>query len=143
MRIGRRKRTINTVLVVEDEPLVAFDTEYLLGDAGYRVVATVDRVTDAVAVVTNGSAPDLVLVDVRLADGSGLEVARAAHGRGIAVIFVTGQCPSEGRTLADGCLAKPYAARDLLAAIDALDGVRQGVAPKRLPAGFSLFAETA
>lgn len=143
MRLGRRKRTINRVLVVEDEPLVAFDTEYLLGDAGYSVIATVDRVTDAVAVVGDGKAVDLVLVDVRLADGSGLEVARAAHGRGIAVLFVTGSCPADGRALADGCLAKPYAARDLLAAIEAVDQVRQGERPRRLPTGLSLFAEPA
>lgn len=140
MRIGRRKRTIQSVLVVEDEPLVAFDTEYLLGDAGYTVVATVDRVADAAAVVSGGGALDLVLVDVRLADGSGLEVARAAHALGVAVLFVTGQCPTEGRALADGCLAKPYAARDLLAAIEAIEAVRQGTTPKRVPAGLSLFA---
>ena len=142
MRLGRRKRTINRVLVVEDEPLVAFDTEYLLGDAGYSVVATVDRVADAVTVVGDGRDVDLVLVDVRLADGSGVEVARAAHGRGVAVLFVTGNCPTEGRTLAHGCLAKPYAARDLLAAIEALDQVRQGEQPRRLPNGLSLFVQS-
>ena len=143
MRLGRRKRTISAVLVVEDEPLVAFDTEHLLGEAGYAVVDTVDRVADAVAVLDRRDALDLVLVDVRLADGDGVEVARAAHARGVAVLFVTGNCPSEGRALADGCLAKPYASRDLLMAIEAIDLMRQGGQPKRLPAGLSLFAQMA
>lgn len=143
MRLGRRKRTINAVLVVEDEPLVAFDTEHLLGDAGFAVVDTVDRVVDAVAVLERQEPLDLVLVDVRLADGDGVEVARAAHARGVAVLFVTGNCPTEGRALADGCLSKPYAARDLLLAIEAIDQMRQGERPRRLPNGLSLFAETA
>lgn len=143
MRLGRRKRTINAVLVVEDEPLVAFDTEHLLGDAGFSVVDTVDRVVDAVAVLERQEPIDLVLVDVRLADGDGVEVARAAHARGVAVLFVTGNCPTEGRALADGCLSKPYAARDLLLAIEAIDQMRQGERPRRLPSGLSLFAETA
>ena len=39
-RTGRRK-AIRTVLVVEDEPLVAFDNEHALEQAGYRIAATV------------------------------------------------------------------------------------------------------
>lgn len=140
MLFGRTQRSIARLLLVEDEPLVAFDTEYLLGDAGYTVVATVDRVADAAVVVEGDQPLDLVLVDVRLADGSGVEVARAARARGVAVLFVTGNCPSEARSLADGCLSKPYAARDLLASIEALDRVRQGDQPGRLPTGLSLFA---
>lgn len=143
VRLGKRKRTISNVLVVEDEPLVAFDTEHLLGEAGYSVIDTVDRVVDAVAVLGRATALDLVLVDVRLADGDGIEVARTAHARGVAVLFVTGNCPAEGRSLADGCLSKPYASRDLLAAIEAIDQVRQGERPRRMPAGFSLFGQPA
>ena len=35
MLFGKRERRIRRILVVEDEPLIAFDTEYLLSDAGY------------------------------------------------------------------------------------------------------------
>ena len=138
---GRRKRRLTRLLVVEDEPLVAFATEHLLGDAGYQVVDTVDRVADAVRVIEDGGAVDLVLVDVQLADGSGIEVARAAHGRGVHVMFVTGNCPGEARAFATGCLSKPYAPRDLLAAIEAVDAVADGRAPKRLPSGFAVFEQ--
>jgi DNA-binding response OmpR family regulator len=80
---------------------------------------------------------------VNLADGSGVDVARAAHARGFPILFVTGHCPGEARALAAGCLSKPYPQRDLLAAIDAIEAVAEGKKPKRLPGSFSLFAKAA
>jgi len=137
-----RKRLIERLLLVEDEPLVAFDTEHFLVAAGFEVAATVDSVADALRVI-HGDEVDLVLVDVNLADGSGIEVAKAAHGRGIQVLFVTGSCPGEARALAAGCLTKPYPQRDLLAAIAAIEAVSEGKDPKRLPQSFSLFGKAA
>jgi DNA-binding response OmpR family regulator len=138
---GKRQRRITRLLIVEDEPLVAFDTEHLLTDEGFEVVATVDRVSDAVALVGDGQAIDLVLADVELADGSGVEVARAAQDKGIPVLFVTGSCPPDAAALAAGCLAKPFAQRDLLAAIGAIDAKLDGRRPRKLPGGFRLFGE--
>ena len=140
MLFGKKKRRIDRVLVVEDEALVAFDTEHTLTDAGYTIVATVDRVADALAVIDGGKAVDLVLLDVNLADGSGVEVARAARAVGVAVLFVTGHCPTEAMELAQGCLAKPYGPRDLVGAIAAIDGAMSGKAARRVPQGFRLFA---
>ncbi len=140
MMFGRRERTIERLLVVEDEPLVAFDTEHLLTEQGYQVIATVDRVSDAVAVLADGAALDLILVDVNLADGSGVEVARAARARGTPVMFVTSACPADAQALAIGCLAKPYAQRDLLNAIVAVEQAIAGKPPRRMPSGFRLFA---
>jgi DNA-binding response OmpR family regulator len=144
MLFGRKKRRIERVLVVEDEPLVAFDTEHFLAGEGFVIAATVDTIADALAVIAADSELDLVLADVSLADGSGVEVARAAQGRGLPVLFVTGSFPEEARTLAAGCLAKPYPQRDLLAAIGAIEAVLEGEqAPKRLPGSFSLFLSPA
>ena len=139
MVFGRKQRRIVRLLVVEDEPLVAFETEHLLSEDGFEVVATLDRVSDAVALVSDGQAIDLVLTDVNLADGSGVEVARAAGLRNIPVLFVTGTCPSEAEALAAGCLAKPYSSRALLAAIGAIEARLDGRTPRRLPQGFRLF----
>jgi DNA-binding response OmpR family regulator len=139
MIFGRKQRRIVRLLVVEDEPLVAFDTEHLLTDDGFEVVATVDRVADAAALIGDGQVIDLVLTDVNLADGSGVEVARAANARGIPVLFVTGQCPGEAEALGAGCLAKPYMPRDLLFAIGAIEAQLDGRKPRRLPGGFRLF----
>ena len=139
MMFMRKKRSIVRLLVVEDEPLIAFETEHVLTDADFTIVATVDRVADALAVIDSGATIDLVLVDVSLADGSGIDVARSAHGHGIAVMFVTGNCPGEAKAFANGCLAKPYAPRDLLGSIAAIEATRGGQVPKRLPSGFTLF----
>ena len=140
MLFGKRKRRIERVLVVEDEPLVAFDTEHFLAGEGFEIAATVDTIAEALAVIGADRALDLVLVDVSLADGSGVEVARAAHALGVPVLFVTGHCPGDARALAAGCLAKPYPQRDLLTAIATIEAVLDGgKAPQRLPGSFSLF----
>jgi DNA-binding response OmpR family regulator len=148
MLFGKKKRRICRLLIVEDEPLVAFDTEHFLRDEEFEIVATVDRVADAMEAIRrsgdggiDGAAGiDLMLVDVSLADGSGIDVARVAHGAGIPVMFVTGSCPVGASEVAVGCLSKPYAQRSLLSAIDAIEQLLDGKAPKRLPSGFRLFA---
>lgn len=143
MIFAKKKRRIERLLLVEDEPLVAFDTEHFLVDAGFAIVATVDSVADALKLIGDGAEIDLVLADVKLSDGSGIAVAQAAFDRSIPVLFVTGNCPGEARALAAGCLAKPYPQRSLLGAISAIEAVLEGQKPKRLPAGFSLFKQAA
>ena len=137
MVFGRRKRQINRLLVVEDEPLIAFDNEHALSDAGFEVVATVANATDAVAALGDGV--ELVVSDIQLAGGSGIDVARAARAVGVPVLFVSSLCPEEAEVLAAGCLAKPYAPRDLVAAINAVDAVLAGESVRRLPGGLRLF----
>ena len=141
MLFGRRKRTITRLLLVEDEPLVAFDSEHFLSEAGFEIVGTVDRVADAVAAIADGRSIDLVLVDLNLADGSGIDVARAAFARAIPALFVTGQWPGGAESFAAGCLSKPYQPRDLIGAIEAIETMKDGKTPKRLPSGLKLFAQ--
>ena len=81
MLFGKRERAIRRILIVEDEPLVAFDNEHLLRECGYEVVATVDTLADAVRVLGEEEV-DLVLSDIQLnGDGDGMDVARAAGAR--------------------------------------------------------------
>ncbi|HVJ00090.1 MAG TPA: response regulator [Sphingomonas sp.] len=141
MLFGKKKRRINHLLIVEDEPLVAFDTEHFLTEEGFEIAATVNTVAEALAHLGSATMIDLVLVDVALADGSGIAVAEAAHARGVRVLFVTGGCPDDARGVAAGCLAKPYAQRDLLQAIGVVDDVLRGRKPRRAPGGFNLFLE--
>jgi DNA-binding response OmpR family regulator len=139
MLFDSRARTINRLLIVEDEPLVAFDTEHGLSEAGYEIVATVDRVEDALRVIEQEEL-DLVLADVALSeDGNGIEVAKEASRKGVAVLFVTALCPIEAQQFAVGCLAKPYRPRDLLVALEAIEAQRQGKRMRRLPEGLSLY----
>ncbi|MBY0519101.1 MAG: response regulator [Sphingomonas sp.] len=143
MIFGRKKRQLERLLIAEDEPLIAFENERFLTDAGFTVVATVDRVADALALIGDGQTIDLVLADISLADGSGLDIAKAAFECGIKVLFVTGEFPETARAIAAGCLTKPYQQRDLLLAIDAIEAVIGGEEPRRLPPGFNLFATAA
>jgi DNA-binding response OmpR family regulator len=141
MLFTKRERRIARIMIVEDEPLVAFDNENMLQDAGYEVVATVDCFADAAAVI-EAEALDLILSDIALrGDGDGTDVARAAGSRGVAVLFVTGNCTEEAKALALGCLSKPYSERTLLAALEAIDDHLQGKAPKRVPEQLTIYAE--
>ena len=140
MLFSKRERRIRRILIVEDEPLVAFDNEYMLQDAGYEVVATVDSLAAAVEVI-HGEALDLVLTDISLTgDGDGIDVARAAGAKGVHVLFVTGHCTEEAKSVALGSLAKPYSERVLLSALDAIDDHLQGKALKKLPEQLTLYA---
>ncbi len=139
----RNRRAIKRILIVEDEPLVAFDNEHQLGMAGYEVVATVDRGEDALGFLL----PDLidaVVLDVGLAgDISGIAVAVAAAEQGIPVLFVTGQCPGEAKPYAYACLGKPYSPAALVAALAAVDALVQGREPADIPPGLALFRTAA
>jgi DNA-binding response OmpR family regulator len=139
MLFGKRERLIHRILIVEDEPLVAFDNETMLQDADYAIVATVDNYADAAAAIA-AERIDLILTDISLAgEGSGIDVARAAAAKGIPVLFVTGNCTAEAQSLALGCLAKPYSERIFLAALNAIDDHLQGREPKKVPEQLTLY----
>ena len=141
MLFGKRERMIRRILVVEDEPLVAFDNEHLLNEAGYEVVATVDTLEGAREVIEK-EALDLVLTDIRLnGDGDGTGVARAARGRNVPVLFVTAHGNEEARSLGLGCLAKPYSEKVLKGALDALETHLRGKTLKKLPPQLTLYEQ--
>jgi len=141
MLFGKRDRLIRRILVVEDEPLVAFDNEHLLTDAGYEVVATVDNLDDARAVIA-AEKLDLVLTDMKLSgDGDGTGVARIARKKGVPVLFVTAHEIGDGEGLGIGCLSKPYSNKVLRGALEALDKRLQGRGPKKLPPQLTLFEQ--
>ena len=138
MLFGKRERVIRRIMVVEDEPLVAFDNEYLLTDAGYEVVATVDNLEAARAIIESEEL-DLVLTDLKLnGDGDGTGVARIARARGVPVLFVTAHQSDEATGLGLGCLSKPYSDKVLKGALSALDRHLQGKRLKKLPPQLTL-----
>lgn len=143
MLFGKKARKIQRILIVEDEPLVAFDTEHVLAEAGYEVVATVDSVEGANEVIDKVQF-DLALVDLGLTDGgNGVEVAAAARRKGIHVLFVTARCPRGAESLGIGCLEKPVAARDMKAAIEAIETLLSRGSVKKVPQGLKLYTDNA
>jgi two-component system, response regulator PdtaR len=138
MLFGRRKQLVKRILIVEDEPLTAFENENVLGDAGYVVVATVDDLEEALAVLDREEV-HLVLSDVRLRDDqTGIHLARAARERGVPTLFATGHTDPEACQIAVGCLMKPYTDRQLCKAIESVDRHLQGEKVKP-PKGLELF----
>jgi DNA-binding response OmpR family regulator len=116
------------VLVVDDEADFLATYERLLRREGYEVVTVTSRAAGLAALA--GEPPHLVISDLRLPDGDGLDVVRAAHSARdpLPVIVVTGYPSDETRraALAAGAttfLAKPFATAVLLAAIrSSVDG---------------------
>jgi len=138
MLFGKRKRIVKRILVIEDEPLTAFDNEIMIKDAGYDVVATHDDFEEAVAALDRTKV-DLILSDVRLrGKKTGIELAKEAKRRGVPLLFVTGQPPDNAPELALGCLRKPYTERQLKKALDAVDQHLAGKNPK-VPKGLEIY----
>ena len=116
------------VLVVDDETDFLATYERLLRRQAYDVVTVTSRAAGLAALA--GEPPDLVISDLRLPDGDGLDVVRAARDARdpVPVIVITGYPSDETRraALAAGAtmfLAKPFVAAVLLAAIrSGLDG---------------------
>ena len=138
MLFDTKEPRLKHLLIVEDEPLVAFDNEHFLATHGYEVVATIDTAAAALERIAEGGI-DLVLADVRLNDSDGREVALAARDAGIAVLFVTASCPVDAPKIAVGCLAKPYSQKELRQAIEAVEAHLEGKKPKKLPKGLTLY----
>ncbi len=80
------------VLIIEDEPLIAMDLSNMVEGLGHDVISVARTRSEAVEAVS-GLRPDLILADVRLADGSsGIDAVDDILGAAqddIPVIFIT------------------------------------------------------
>jgi DNA-binding response OmpR family regulator len=109
------------ILVVEDDDRVARGLLTALRHAGYEV----HRVGTAAAALTAPPA-DVVLLDLGLPDGDGLDVLRELrHRTGTAIITVTARGEERERVLglrlgADDYVVKPFGTAELLARIEAV-----------------------
>jgi CheY-like chemotaxis protein len=138
MLFGKRKQIVKRILIVEDEPLTAFDNENLLGDAGYEIVGTVDDLDEALEILEREEV-HLILSDVRLRkQQTGIHLARRAKEKGIPTLFATGYPYPGASEIAVGCLTKPYTERQLTKAIECVDRHLQGEKVKA-PKGLELF----
>ena len=72
---------IMRVLIVEDEAIIALHLAILVAELGHEVCATAASAAGAIALATLHN-PHVVLMDVRLADGSsGIDAARQLHAQ--------------------------------------------------------------
>ncbi len=134
-----------SVLLVEDESLVALVVADALETAGWRLCGTAATEADALRLAAE-SLPDYAVVDIRLGAGTdGLKVGRALTRRGVTVLYASAYGPGYRQEMEDSggraCLQKPFAAEDVPLALRALRGLRQGEKPARLPPALHLFVD--
>ena len=86
--IGEQVAT--TVLIIEDEPLIAMDIEQMVESMGHTVTG-VARTRDEAASLLEKEEPGLVLADIQLADGSsGIDAVNdILKSINVPVIFIT------------------------------------------------------
>jgi DNA-binding NarL/FixJ family response regulator len=111
------------VLVVEDDFLIAMQTEVALSTAGFEVVGPATTAEEAVA-LAGETQPALAVMDIRLASQrDGIDAARQIYQEfAIRCIFATAHDDAHTRGRAEpyaplGWLPKPYTMASLVAAV--------------------------
>src|SRR3569833_3035899 len=123
------------ILIVEDEPIIALSTQVDLETAGHTVVGLA-MTSDEAITLADRCRPDLVLMDIRLAKGNGVEAAEAIHARwAIPSLFATSYVEHSADTCHAGlgCLRKPYDRRSLIRCIEIVEQVMVGLEPNSSP----------
>lgn len=121
------------VLVVEDEPVNRALLRAVLGSPSRGRLPAVDLVeADTLAAARAALArrrPDVVILDVRLPDGNGLDLARELDADGTGpkprIVVMSASVGASDRDAArlagtDAFLGKPFLPRDLLALLETL-----------------------
>ncbi|MEO9870543.1 LytR/AlgR family response regulator transcription factor [Ekhidna sp.] len=109
-----------SLLIVEDEPLIADDIATTLEKSGYEVTAIVDNAEDAFTKISAKS-PDLAILDINIeGDMDGIELASQLK---IPFIFVTSYYDKEtldkvSMLSPSGFIVKPFNSQDLVANVE-------------------------
>src|SRR5262249_38723613 len=85
-----KRQAATSVLIIEDEPIIALDIAAIVRELGHSVVGIASRQNDAVE-KARATKPGLVLADIRLDEGgSGLVAVQESLGAiDVPVVFVT------------------------------------------------------
>lgn len=143
MTASQDGKTTQTLLIVEDEAIVAMLLRDELQDAGYNVLDLTDRHDEALE-VAKAEKPDLALVNIRLAGGDdGIELAEQLKTLCIPVLLISGQVSraSSANTVAIGSMPKPYDAAEMVIAVTYLLARLKGDASLPRPDQLEVFNE--
>lgn len=135
------------ILLVEDDAAIVQGLCYALERDGFTVTAA--QTAAAARAALAGGKFDLLLLDIGLPDGSGLDLCRAARQKSnVPVIFLTA-CGDEANTVlgldlgADDYIAKPFRLRELQSRIRAVLRRRGPAAAVSLPGGITVDTQKA
>lgn len=108
-------------LIIDDEPLIRENTEALLqAHPDIVVVGTAGSVADGQVMIRN-TRPDLLLLDIRLGDGTGFDLLESNPPETMAVVFITAYNDQAIRAIRVGALdylLKPLDEDELAVALD-------------------------
>ncbi|MSP11838.1 MAG: response regulator transcription factor [Chloroflexi bacterium] len=114
-----------TILMIEDDPAVAHSLRSGLEQDGYQVIWKATGLEGATYARDHN--PQLIILDVRLPDGSGFDFCRQMRQAGLRqpILMLTVQGEEMDKVLglemgADDYLTKPYSLRELLSRVRAL-----------------------
>jgi DNA-binding NtrC family response regulator len=110
-----------TILIVEDEKLVAWDIEQILRDHDFQNIMVTTSVRGAREIIESLAGQiSLVILDLKLEDGDGTVLIDEFTDHNIAVLVVTGySCFKQAKV---PVLYKPFSTNALLQAIASLLG---------------------
>ena len=116
-----RRQAPATVLIIEDEKIIALDIASIVEEMGHTVCGVAEREQEALAMARKAK-PQLILADIQLKDGdSGIvAVQEILRSTDIPVIFITGfpEYLLTGRTVEPVfVITKPFKSETLKAAI--------------------------
>lgn len=143
MPVASNPKTTQTLMIVEDEALVATILRDELQDAGYKVLNLTDRHAEALEVAT-AEKPHLALVNIRLAGrDDGIELSEQLKAMGIPVLLISGQVSRarSSKTVAIASMPKPYNAAEMVLAVTYLLARLKGDASLPKPEQLELFDE--
>ncbi len=129
MPASTESRTLGQLLLVDDDARLAEMLQGYLGAAGYRVQIAPDLAAARQQLAAKSGVPDLVILDLMLPDGDGLDFCRhlrgLPHAAGLPVLMLSARGEPMDRVIglelgADDYLAKPFEPRELLARVKAL-----------------------
>jgi DNA-binding response OmpR family regulator len=108
-----------SVLIVEDDPIIAMDMSDAMASAGWAVDGIAYSCADALTVLKSNR-PDCVLLDFNLEDETSVPVAKWLDEQSIPYVLVTGNLDAAVdafETAPKGWVRKPYLRADLISAV--------------------------
>jgi len=114
------------VLVADDDPLTLAGIELLLGASNFKVIATAGSGKEVLEQLPS-TRPEILVLDIRMPERSGLDVLRTLRAKGDArpIVLLTGSIDDQNAKEAidlgvNGLVIKASAPRDLLVCLDAV-----------------------
>jgi CheY-like chemotaxis protein len=126
-----------TILLVDDDALIANSTAALLEDLGHRV-AEAHSGQEALVLMQDGLVPDIVVTDYAMPGMTGMDLAVALREQcpGLPILLATGYAELQGvQSLELPRIAKPYTQQQLSAEIARLISRSASVCPAAVEHG--------